>query len=49
MKLSARDAAAYFKKPDPVAAGCLIYGEDAMRVALRRDACVRPAGPKCRG
>ncbi|SLN18250.1 DNA polymerase III subunit delta [Roseivivax jejudonensis] len=36
MKLSARDAPAYFKRPDPDATGILIYGEDAMRVALRR-------------
>ncbi len=36
MKLSARDAAAYFRKPDPAGAGLLIYGADAMRVALRR-------------
>ncbi|SFD70272.1 DNA polymerase III subunit delta [Roseivivax sediminis] len=36
MKLSPRDAPAYFKRPDPEAAGLLIYGEDAMRVALRR-------------
>jgi DNA polymerase-3 subunit delta len=32
MKLSTRDAAAYFKKPDTDATGCLIYGEDAVRV-----------------
>jgi len=36
MKLSAREAAGYFKKPDPKRAGLLIYGNDAMRVALRR-------------
>jgi DNA polymerase-3 subunit delta len=36
MKLSTRDAAAYFKKPDPEAAGCLIYGEDAVRVGQLR-------------
>ncbi len=36
MKLSARDAGAYFKKPDPDAAGCLIYGEDAVRVGQLR-------------
>ncbi|WP_306131559.1 DNA polymerase III subunit delta [Roseivivax marinus] len=36
MKLSAREAPAYFAKPDPSKAGLLIYGEDAMRVALRR-------------
>jgi DNA polymerase-3 subunit delta len=36
MKLSPRDAAAYFAKPDPKRAGLLIYGGDAMRVALKR-------------
>ena len=36
MKLSTRDAAAYFRKPDPNATGLLIYGGDPMRVALRR-------------
>ncbi|ETX29995.1 DNA polymerase III subunit delta [Roseivivax isoporae] len=36
MKLSARDAPAFFARPDPDAAGLLIWGEDAMRVALRR-------------
>ena len=36
MKLSPRDAPAYFAKPDPGRAGLLIYGADAMRVALRR-------------
>ena len=36
MKLSTRDANAYFAKPDPDAAGLLIYGNDAMRVALKR-------------
>jgi DNA polymerase-3 subunit delta len=36
MKLQPRDVAAYARKPDPNAAGCLIYGDDAMRVALRR-------------
>jgi len=36
MKLSTRDAAGYFRKPDPKATGLLIYGGDAMRVALRR-------------
>ena len=48
MKLSARDAPAYFRKPDPDAAGLLIFGEDAMRVALRRQeviaALIGPAG-----
>jgi len=36
MKLSARDATAYFRAPDQSAAGVLIFGEDAMRVALKR-------------
>ncbi len=36
MKLSARDALAYFRSPKADAAGLLIFGEDAMRVALRR-------------
>ena len=36
MKLSSRDATAYFAKPDPTATGLLIYGADAMRVALKR-------------
>jgi len=48
MKLSGRDAAAYFRKPDPEAAGLLIFGQDAMRVAGRRQeviaALVGPTG-----
>ena len=36
MKLSPRDAAGYFAKPDPKRSGLLIYGGDAMRVALKR-------------
>jgi DNA polymerase-3 subunit delta len=36
MKLAAARAAAFFAKPDPVPSGLLIYGQDAMRVALRR-------------
>ncbi|MFY0693283.1 MAG: DNA polymerase III subunit delta [Paracoccaceae bacterium] len=36
MKLNARDARAFFAKPDPRRAGLLIYGPDAMRIALRR-------------
>ncbi|SMY08332.1 DNA polymerase III subunit delta [Flavimaricola marinus] len=36
MKLSPRDASAYFRKPDPDATGLLIFGADTMRVALRR-------------
>ena len=48
MKLSARDAAAYFTRPDPARTGLLIYGADAMRVALKRQeviaALIGPAG-----
>lgn len=36
MKLSKDAALAFFAKPDPKAAGVLIYGPDAMRVALKR-------------
>ncbi len=36
MRLSTRDANAYFKRPDPDKTGLLIYGSDAMRVALKR-------------
>lgn len=36
MKLAGRDATRYFAKPDPKRAGLLIFGGDAMRVALRR-------------
>ncbi len=36
MKLSARDASAYFRKPDAKGAGAMISGEDVMRVATRR-------------
>lgn len=41
MKLSARDAAGYFARPDTRHAGILIFGPDAMRVALRRQELVR--------
>ncbi len=41
MKLSTRDAPAYFSKPDPKATGLLIYGADAMRVALRRQEVIK--------
>lgn len=40
MKLSPRDAPSYFSKPDPARPGILIYGGDAMRVALRRQEVV---------
>lgn len=36
MKLSARDAGRYFARPEPDRTGLLIYGPDAMRVALKR-------------
>jgi DNA polymerase-3 subunit delta len=36
MKLSPRDAVGYFARPEPDRTGLLIYGADAMRVALRR-------------
>lgn len=36
MKLSPRDANAYFAKPDAAKTGLLIYGSDPMRVALKR-------------
>jgi len=36
MKLSPRDANAYFKRPDADKTGLLIFGSDAMRVALKR-------------
>lgn len=36
MKLAPRDIAAYTRAPDAKSAGCLIFGDDAMRVALRR-------------
>ncbi|MCF3594818.1 DNA polymerase III subunit delta [Rhodobacteraceae bacterium LMO-12] len=47
MKLSPRDAAGYFAKPDPKRTGVLIYGGDAMRVALRRQEVIAALiGPK---
>lgn len=36
MKLSPREAPGYFKKPNINAAGLLIFGADAMRIATRR-------------
>ena len=48
MKLSARDAARYFAKPEADKTGLLIYGADAMRIALKRkqviDALIGPNG-----
>lgn len=47
MKLSARDAAAYFRKPDPAKTGLLIFGQDAMRVATRRQEVIKAlVGPE---
>ncbi|HET9067080.1 MAG TPA: DNA polymerase III subunit delta [Amaricoccus sp.] len=40
MKLAGREAARFFARPDPKAAGILIFGADAMRVALKRAALV---------
>ena len=40
MKLSAREAASHFDRPDPRRAATLIYGADGMRVALKRQALV---------
>ncbi|MEP2782660.1 MAG: DNA polymerase III subunit delta [Pseudoruegeria sp.] len=36
MKLAGREANGYFKRPDPAKTGLLIYGADAMRVAIKR-------------
>lgn len=41
MKLSPREAPSYFAKPNPQAAGLLIYGPDTMRIALRRQEVIR--------
>lgn len=47
MKLSARDASRYFSNPDPKRTGILIYGPDAMRVALKRqDVIAALIGPQ---
>jgi DNA polymerase-3 subunit delta len=47
MKLSGKQAAAYPARPDPSAAGLLIYGADAMRVALKRQQVIAALiGPK---
>ena len=40
VKLAGRDAARFLARPDPGAAGALLYGADAMRVALKRAALV---------
>ncbi|MDF1855713.1 DNA polymerase III subunit delta [Pseudooceanicola sp.] len=41
MKLTPRDAPGYFARPDPARTGLLIYGGDAMRVALRRQQVIK--------
>lgn len=41
MKLAGRDATRYFVRPDPARAGLLIHGDDAMRVALKRQEVIR--------
>ncbi len=41
MKLSPRDAPGYFARPDADKTGILIYGGDAMRVALRRQQVIK--------
>lgn len=47
MKLSPRDATGYFAKPNPDATGMLIYGPDAMRIALKRQEVIAALiGPK---
>ena len=40
MKLGPREAPGYLARPDPARAGLLIYGADAMRVALKRQQAV---------
>lgn len=40
MKLSARDLTRLIAKPDPALAGILVYGQDAMRVSLKRQELV---------
>lgn len=47
MKLTGVAASRYFARPDPARAGLLIFGADAMRVALRRQEAVAALlGPK---
>ncbi|TQS71351.1 DNA polymerase III subunit delta [Rhodobacteraceae bacterium] len=41
MKLTGAAATRYFAKPDPARTGLLIFGADAMRVALRRQEVIR--------
>ena len=48
MKLTGADVGRYFTNPDRSATGALLYGQDAMRVALKRkdviDALIGPNG-----
>lgn len=47
MKLSPREAVGYFAKPDPKKAGVLLFGPDAMRIALKRqDLIAALVGPR---
>ena len=46
MKLNARDAAAFVKAPPKETPGALIYGQDPMRVADRRQTLVLSLGGK---
>jgi len=47
VKLAGRDAAAYLARPDAEAAGVLLYGADAMRVAIKRqDLLSKLLGPE---
>jgi DNA polymerase III subunit delta len=50
MKLPPRDASAYFARPNPPKPGLLIYGEDPMRVALKRQEVIHAMiGPEGEG
>ena len=47
MKLAGTEATRYLAKPDPARAGLLIFGADAMRVALKRQEVIAAlVGPK---
>ena len=46
MNLRGAQATNFIKSPDPGTAGALIYGEDAMRVALKRQDLIRALGGK---
>lgn len=50
MKLPPREATGYFSRPDPDRTGILIHGEDAMRVALKRQELIAALiGPEGEG